>query len=1086
MKRLTYLHLIGQLAESAPMRTRALLALLLAALAGGIDHTPALGAFTLSISEIWPGNTSTTNLSADWFEITNSGDTAWVAATDGDLWYDDSSPNAANAVPLAGVSTIPAGGSAVYVIGSATDALNWTTLWSSTHPDPMALFQVGTATGGAGLGQGGDAVNIWVTSTTPAGAPNIGASFPNANSNGGRSYDVALGAFSVIGNANDAVATTKSIDFEAAVGSPGVSQPPAQFSIFKWEHVDPQDPSLGKRESTVLATGGYGLHAQPGLYAAFRNLANAFLAGADLTDASFNSAVLTRAALEQANFTGADLTGANLTGANLSDAILTNAIVRNAKFSSTHISLDQLYSTTSYEEHDLTGVHFVGNDLSGANFADQNLDSASFYAAKLIGADFTNADLSNAELVNADLSQANFANANFTNATLALANLSQANLRNANFAGANLTSTNLTGADLRGANIGGVTTYVYGLVCGRPSVGGCLYYSYGIVATQIGGGVNLAQLITTANYQAHDLSGIDLSSTNLAGANFAGFKLTNADFTNATLTGADLSGADARGATGLASVAAPNFIRPDGRIANGLTLGAGQSLDIRDYDGGLSGTIPITVDSQLTMSAGATLRMVFDADAWDSTISFAPGIPVALGGSLELALAAGVDPFSQVGRAFHVFDWTGVTHTGSFVIATPYVWDLTNLYTTGQITFLAASGSGGTTQLSPAIPEPNSFFLLAVGLAATWMTSRIRHDQVFATSFASTARILPILALLFVPCDRSLAAPPQIQLAKIGNPVWKPVDAQLFSAPANPFDQEFGQVYNTLLPYDTPLAENYVPHAPPYDTELSDSMIAGGYVSRSVFTPDAITLEPNGVYFAYLMVPDPGSTGSSRDFTLGPIIPNSLFPISTNVDVWLDGVLVDRTPGADAVIPVQPRDAFFQGTSHLEYVFAIWHPWDDDLTVGPLGSYELRLSIRDVGGSGWDIVAPFQVVPELPGDFNHDGAVDAADYVMWRKTDGSPDDYTAWQENFRPNLAGSGAGHATESVVPEPSTFALTMSVIGGALLLLIGKSRQPYHNPSIFDPEAANACGSDCSSMSRYNRPHGRSDPDPFADRIG
>ena len=43
---------------------------------------------------------------------------------------------------------------------------------------------------------------------------------------------------------------------------------------------------------------------------------------------------------------------------------------------------------------------------------------------------------------------------------------------------------------------------------------------------------------------------------------------------------------------------------------------------------------------------------------------------------------------------------------------------------------------------------------------------------------------------------------------------------------------------------------------------------------------------------------------------------------------------------------------------------AIWHPWDDDLTVGPLGSYEIRLSIRDIGGSGWDIVALFEVVPE--------------------------------------------------------------------------------------------------------------------------
>ena len=103
-------------------------------------------------------------------------------------------------------------------------------------------------------------------------------------------------------------------------------------------------------------------------------------------------------------------------------------------------------------------------------------------------------------------------------------------------------------------------------------------------------------------------------------------------------------------------------------------------------------------------------------------------------------------------------------------------------------------------------------------------------------------------------------------------------------------------------------------------------MLAGGYVSQSVFTPDAITLHPNGVYFAFMLVPDPGVTGSSRDFASGPVIPNSLFPIANNVDVWLDGVLVDRAPGADAIIPVQPRDVGNDGTSHLESLQAYLAP----------------------------------------------------------------------------------------------------------------------------------------------------------------
>ena len=84
--------------------------------------------------------------------------------------------------------------------------------------------------------------------------------------------------------------------------------------------------------------------------------------------------------------------------------------------------------------------------------------------------------------------------------------------------------------------------------------------------------------------------------------------------------------------------------------------------------------------------------MVFEADAWDSTISFAPGIPVTLGGTLELTFAADVNPASQLGRAFDLFDWTGVTPTGAFAVSSPYRWNLSNLYTTGQVTLASVPG----------------------------------------------------------------------------------------------------------------------------------------------------------------------------------------------------------------------------------------------------------------------------------------------------------------------------------------------------------------------------------------------------------
>src|SRR5262249_42449155 len=139
---------------------------------------------------------------------------------------------------------------------------------------------------------------------------------------------------------------------------------------------------------------------------------------------------------------------------------------------------------------------------------------------------------------------------------------------------------------------------------------------------------------------------------------------------------------------------------------NGLDLDAGGMLVVRDYDGYPNRyppvvPFPITIDQHLAMGPGGTLRMVFEADAWDSTISFAPGIPVTLGGTLGLTVADDVNPASQAGRTFDLFDWTGITPTGAFTIASPYAWDLSNLYTTGQVTLTA-------------VPEPTTATLLLV------------------------------------------------------------------------------------------------------------------------------------------------------------------------------------------------------------------------------------------------------------------------------------------------------------------------------------------------------------------------------------
>ena len=84
----------------------------------------------------------------------------------------------------------------------------------------------------------------------------------------------------------------------------------------------------------------------------------------------------------------------------------------------------------------------------------------------------------------------------------------------------------------------------------------------------------------------------------------------------------------------------------------------------------------------------------------------------------------------------------------------------------------------------------------------------------------------------------------------------------------------------------------------------------------------------------------------------------------------------------------------------------------------------------------------------LAGDYNHDGVVDAGDYLVWRKTigstvllaaDGNNDgvvnsaDYAYWRQHFGTSLStGSGSGASLVSgAVPEPGTTLLvTIAII--------------------------------------------------------
>ncbi len=75
----------------------------------------------------------------------------------------------------------------------------------------------------------------------------------------------------------------------------------------------------------------------------------------------------------------------------------------------------------------------------------------------------------------------------------------------------------------------------------------------------------------------------------------------------------------------------------------------------------------------------------------------------------------------------------------------------------------------------------------------------------------------------------------------------------------------------------------------------------------------------------------------------------------------------------------------------------------------------------------------YQTIVALPGDYNGDGAVNAADYVAWRKNPagfgGNPAGYNTWRMNFG-RTSGSGSA-ISGAAVPEPaSAILLTVSCL--------------------------------------------------------
>jgi hypothetical protein len=160
----------------------------------------------------------------------------------------------------------------------------------------------------------------------------------------------------------------------------------------------------------------------------------------------------------------------------------------------------------------------------------------------------------------------------------------------------------------------------------------------------------------------------------------------------------------------------------------------------------------------------------------------------------------------------------------------------------------------------------------------------------------------------------------------------------------------------------------------------------------------------------------------------------------------------------------QLRETFLTGNSSISA--------GGQISLGNIfrGTEDLSFRFRTASGIVMDSIVEYVgVAPTLIGDYNDDGAVDAADYVVWRDAlgqtvsglaaDGNGDgevdaaDYDIWRANFGRT---AGGGSHLERTVPEPATLATVLT----GVLIMFARQRADVPSTNVSVTRASGAKG--------------------------